>query len=58
MATLARVGWKVFVVKVANKLLRLESKLLIENHGRVIDRHVQCNVLIGAGLEKRVRGHH
>ena len=53
MFALVRICRQIFVVEVADPFLDLEAKVLVQHHGRVVDRDVQRDVFTGAGLQQR-----
>ena len=54
MATLQRVIGKVSVVESEDQLLRLETKLLVEEHSGIVNRHMQCHVFSHACLQENM----
>ena len=52
MAAPQRVVGKVSVVESKDQLLGLETKLLVEEHGGIVDRHVQRHVFSHACLQE------
>lgn len=53
MLALLTIQGVVLVIKIQDVLFSLESKLLVQEHGRVTGRDVQGHILAHAGLQKR-----
>lgn len=51
MAALGAVHWIIFIIEVQDIFLRFETKLLVQQHGRITGRHVQRHVFAHARLK-------